>query len=61
MAITRQWHWEGYYCLLPLALIDDKEFAGILDKDQIMVARGRNVGTFVESIRKRHQQRVGSK
>ncbi len=56
-----QWHLQGYYCLVPCALVNDDELKAVLAEEQITIVRSRNpghVGDTIRNLRKRHEERL---
>lgn len=53
------WYAQGYYTLVPLALISDKDWEGVLDKKEIEVLKGAigEGSQFVEQIKNNNKSR----
>lgn len=55
------WHLQGYYSLIPVAMLSEKEMAEYFDKKQIEVLKERaltNASQYAEMIRNNHNSRI---
>ena len=54
------WHVQGYYNMIPVALIPEKEMAEMFSKPELDIIKDSmaNANNYVESLRQQHDQRV---
>jgi hypothetical protein len=54
------WHLQGYYNMVPVALIPEKEMAEMFSKPELDIINDSmaSANNYVESLRKQHDQRV---
>lgn len=56
------WHLQGYYSMIPLAMLQDKEMEEHFDKKQLETVKEKCLGNslqYVEMIRRNHESRTG--
>ena len=55
------WHLQGYYSLIPIAMLSDKEMEEHFEKKQIEMLKDKTLGNslqYVEMIRQNHNSRI---
>ena len=58
------WHLQGYYSMIPLAMLTDKEMEEVFDKGQAETVKEKCLGNamqYAEMIRRNHDSRAGRK
>ena len=56
------WHLQGYYAMIPLAMLSEKEMEEYFDKKQLETVKEKCLGNsvqYVEMIRRNHDSRTG--
>ncbi len=57
------WHLQGYYSMVPLAMLSEKEMEEFFDKKQIVTVREKGIGNaaqYAEMIQQNHAGRTGN-
>jgi hypothetical protein len=58
------WHLQGYYSMIPMAMLSEKELAELLDPKQAETVKEKCLGNatqYAEMIRRNHSARAGKK
>ena len=59
--LSANWHIQGYYGLVPLAVLTDDELGKVFSKEQISIVRSRDQGNFdgrLKSMKQMRKQRL---